>query len=180
MSANRKRITAVAGAWAFFTAVFLNAFVDYGHKIVIQNTVFKIYDGQQQVVLTAIINGLILLPFILLFSPAGFVSDRFPKIRVMRASAWAAVLLTAAITLSYAAGWFWVSFAMTFLMAVQSTFYSPAKYGYIKALFGKERLAEANGAVQAISMAAILSGTLLFSILFEWRFPIGATTNPPY
>ena len=175
MSANRKRITAVAGALAFFTAVFLNAFIDLGHKIVIQNTIFKIYDGQQQVVLTAIVNGLILLPFILLFSPAGFASDRFPKIRVMRASAWAAVLLTTAITFGYAVGWFWVSFAMTFLMAVQSTFYSPAKYGYIKALFGKERLAEANGAVQAISMVAILSGTLLFSILFEWWFPVGAT-----
>ncbi len=168
-----KKIMVMAGALPFFIAVFLNAFVDLGHKIIIQNTVFKVYDGQEQVVLTAIVNGLILLPFILLFSPAGFASDRFPKTRVMRLSAWAAVLLTAGITVSYALGWFWVSFAMTFLLAVQSAFYSPAKFAYIKVFFGRERLAEINGVVQAVSIVAILCGTLLFSVLFEAWFPGG-------
>ncbi len=170
-----KKFSATAGAFPFFIAVFLNAFVDLGHKIVIQNTIFKMYDGQEQVILTAIVNGLILLPFILLFSPAGFASDRYPKSSVMRVSAWAAVLLTAGITVCYAMGWFWASFAMTFLLAVQSAFYSPAKYGYIKAFFGKARLAEINGIVQAISIVAILLGTLLFSVLFEKWFPATAT-----
>ncbi|MGI1677303.1 MAG: acyl-[ACP]--phospholipid O-acyltransferase [Cellvibrionaceae bacterium] len=163
-----------AGALPFFTAVFLNAFVDLGHKIVIQNTIFKVYDGNTQVILTAIINGLILLPFILLFSPAGFVSDKHPKSRVMQIAAWAAVVLTSLITVSYYMGWFWIAFAMTFLLAVQSTFYSPAKYGYIKSMFGKNRLPEANGIVQAISIIAILSGTFAFSSLFELWFPTGS------
>ena len=52
------------GAYAFFIAVFLNSFVDSGHKILIQNTIFKLYDGQMQIVLTAIVNALMLLPFI--------------------------------------------------------------------------------------------------------------------
>ena len=171
------RIISMAGALPFFIAVFLNAFVDLGHKIVIQNTVFKMYDGQEQIVLTAIINGLILLPFIMLFSPAGYASDRYPKTRVMRLSAWAAVGLTTAITVCYALGWFWVAFAMTFLLAAQSAFYSPAKYGYIKAYFGKEHLAEVNGIVQAISIVAILLGTVLFSVLFELWFPAGAANE---
>ena len=47
------------GALAFLLAGFMNAFVDLGHKIIIQNTVFKIYDGSQQVILTAIVNALI-------------------------------------------------------------------------------------------------------------------------
>lgn len=67
------------GALPFLIAVFLNAFVDLGHKIVIQNTIFKVYDGPEQVIFTAIVNALILLPFIILFSPAGFVSDKYPK-----------------------------------------------------------------------------------------------------
>lgn len=170
-----KKLLSVPAALPFLVAVFLNAFVDLGHKIVIQNTVFKIHDGSEQVILTAIINGLILLPFILLFSPAGFVSDRYPKHKVMRAVAWGAVVLTSGITLSYAMGWFWLAFAMTFLLAVQSAFYSPAKYGYLKGFFGKQRLAEANGLVQAVSIVAILSGTFAFSILFEMRFPEGVT-----
>ncbi|MGH1439403.1 MAG: acyl-[ACP]--phospholipid O-acyltransferase [Cellvibrionaceae bacterium] len=158
------------GALPFLVAVFLNAFIDLGHKIVIQNTIFKVYDGPEQVILTAIVNGLILLPFILLFSPAGFVGDKYPKNKIMQATAWAAVGLTLAITFCYYMGWFWPAFAMTFLLAVQSAFYSPAKLGYIKGLFGKQRLAQANGVVQAVAIIAILAGTLIFSIGFEYFF----------
>lgn len=156
-----------SGALPFFIAVFLNAFVDLGHKIVIQNTIFKLYDGSTQVILTALINALILLPFILLLSPAGFLSDKFRKTVVMRNSAWVALACTVFITLFYYLGWFWPAFAMTFLLAAQSAIYSPAKFGYIKELFGKERLGEANGVVSALSIGAILSGIFAYSILFE-------------
>jgi len=165
------RLFKIVGTLPFLVAVFLNTFVDLGHKIVIQNTIFKVYDGSEQVFLTAIVNGLILIPFILLFSAAGFVSDKYPKSSVMRKAAWLAVALTIGITICYALGWFWAAFAMTFFLAVQSAIYSPAKCGYIKLLFGKQRLAEGNGIVQAIAIIGILSGVVLFSILFEMRFP---------
>ena len=170
------RLLRTPGAWAYLIAMFINAFVDLGHKVVIQNTLFKVYDGPTQVVLTALVNGLILLPFILLFSPAGFVSDRFSKVRVMRWSAWAAVLICLGIVAAYQAGWFWLAFAMTLLLAVQSAFYSPAKYGYIRRLFGKAHLAEANGRVQATSILAILAGTFMFTALFEGGFQAGAAS----
>jgi acyl-[acyl-carrier-protein]-phospholipid O-acyltransferase / long-chain-fatty-acid--[acyl-carrier-protein] ligase len=159
----------ITGFVAFIGMMFLNAFVDLGHKIIIQNTLFKTYDGDAQILLTAIVNALILLPFVLLFSPAGFLADRFPKQLVMRVSAWVAVAITLAITLFYYLGWFWPAFAMTFLLALQSAVYSPAKYGYIKELVGKESLATANGWVQATTTTAILAGIFFFSILFESR-----------
>ena len=170
------KLSKIKGAWPYIFAVFLNAFVDLGHKIIIQNTIFKTYDGQQQVLLTALVNGLILIPFILLLTPAGFISDRHPKNKVIRVSAWFAVLLTLGITVCYYLGLFWFAFAMTFLLAVQSTFYSPAKYGYIKPLFGKEKLAQANGLVQAVSIVAILAGTLVYSLLFESLFQAESLT----
>jgi acyl-[acyl-carrier-protein]-phospholipid O-acyltransferase/long-chain-fatty-acid--[acyl-carrier-protein] ligase len=157
----------ITGFIPFILVIFLNAFVDLGHKILIQNTVFKIYDGQTQIILTAIVNGLILLPFILLFSPAGYISDRHQKPLIMKVSAAAAVGLTLLITLSYYLGWFYLSFAMTFLLAVQSAFYSPSKYGYIKELAGKEQLTTANAVVQAVTIVAILFGIFAFSVLFE-------------
>jgi len=165
------KLTKIKGALPYLIAVFLNAFVDLGHKIVVQNSIFKIYDGSQQVILTAVVNGLILLPFLLLFSPAGFLSDKYPKHKVMHMSAWVAVVLTLAITFCYYQGWFWVAFAMTFLLAVQSALYSPAKLGYIKAMFGKEGLARGNAAVQAVGIIAILCGIIAFTVLFEMRFP---------
>lgn len=165
-----KGLLGKTGFFAYIVVVFLNAFIDLGHKIIVQNTVFKVYDGNVQIMLTAIVNALILLPFILFFSPSGFLSDKYPKNRVMRAAAWAALGLTLAITLCYYQGWFIAAFCMTFLLAVQSAFYSPAKYGYIKTLLGKERLGEGNGAVQAVTIIAILLGTFVYSILFEARY----------
>lgn len=158
------------GLWPYVMVAFLNAFVDLGHKITIQNTVFKVYDGSLQVVLTSIVNALILLPFVLLFRPAGLWSDRYPKNQVMRVSAWIAVVITLLITYCYYQGWFWLAFVMTLVLAMQSAIYSPAKYGYIKVLLGKEWLASGNGLIQATTIVAILAGTLVFSSLFEYWF----------
>lgn len=159
----------IRGFLPYLAMIFLNSMVDLGHKIVIQNSVFKSYDGSTQIILSAIVNGLILLPFILMFTPAGYLSDKYPKNQVMKVSAWVAVVLTLVITLCYYQSWFYLAFAMTFMLALQSALYSPSKYGYIKELVGKDRLAQANGFVQAATTVAILSGIFLFSILFEQR-----------
>lgn len=155
------------GFTPYIALLFLNAFVDLGHKIIIQNTVFKIYDGREQVILTAVVNALILVPFILLMSPAGFCSDKYPKNRVMLMTSVVAVILTLFITLFYYLGWFWPAYVMTLMLAIQSAIYSPAKYGYIRELVGDSHLARANGIVQATTTVAILAGILAFSVLFE-------------
>ena len=125
------------GFISFLAVAFINAMVDLGHKILIQNTIFKVHDDAAQVALTAIVNGLILLPFIFLFTPAGQLSDRFAKPVIMRCSAFAAILITLLITLAYYQGWFEFAFAMTFILAAQSALYSPAKYGFIRELAGE-------------------------------------------
>ena len=159
----------IPGFIAFILVAFINAFVDLGHKILIQNTLFKTYDGDTQIILTAVVNGLILLPFILLFTPSGFIADRFAKNKVIQKSAWAAVLITLLITACYYQGWFIASFALTFLLAIQSALYSPAKFGFIREIAGSENLTEGNGWVQAVTMVAILTGIAAFSLMFEHR-----------
>ena len=161
------KLTRISGFLPFVVVVFLNSFVDLGHKIIIQNTLFKAYDGPQQIWLTAIVNALILLPFILLFTPSGYLADRWPKNHVMRISAWVAVGISLAITACYYLGLFWPAFAMTFLLALQSAIYSPSKFGYIKELAGIDALTKANAWAQASSSSAILAGILIFSMLFE-------------
>jgi len=162
-----KEMFKIKGTYAYIIALFLNAFTDLGHKIIIQNTVFKIYDDQMQIMLTAVVNALILLPFILVFTPAGFLSDKFPKNRVMTYAAALAVILTLCITFSYYMGWFEVAFGFTFLLATQSAIYSPAKYGYIKELVGNKFLSAGNAAVQAATTVAILSGIVVYTFVFE-------------
>ena len=120
---------------------------------------------------------MMLIPFIILLSPSGYLSDQYRKTRVMQIAAWTAVGLTLLITLFYYLGWFWPAFSMTLLLAAQATIYSPAKYGYLKELFGKERLGQANGVMSAVSMIAILGGIFAYSIAFEILYPKGATSE---
>ena len=178
------RLTSIPGFLPFVVVVFLNSFVDLGHKIIIQNTLFKAYDGPEQIWLTAVVNALILLPFILLFTPSGWLADRWPKNRVMRTAAWVAVGITLGITTCYYLGLFWPAFVMTFVLALQSAIYSPSKFGYIKELCGIEALTPANAWVQASSSIAILAGILSFSVLFELLLAtptgeVGGTGLPP-
>ena len=154
----------------YLTIVFFNAFTDLGHKIIIQNALFKYYDGTTLTIYTIIIQAMILLPFIMVFTPAGFLSDKFPKNKVIQVATFAAIPITIIITWCYYHGEFWLAFWMTFILALQSAFYSPAKYGYIRELVGKNNLTAANSAVQSVTIVAILSGIMVYSIFFESLF----------
>ena len=151
----------------YIVIVFFNAMTDLGHKIILQNTILKSFSGEMLIVLTALVNALILLPFIFLFSPSGYLSDKYPKTKIIKYASFGAIIITLLITLSYYLGLFWLAFALTFLLAAQSAIYSPAKYGLIKEMFGSAHLAEANGVVQAVTVVAILLGAVIYSIFFE-------------
>ncbi|MFA5461963.1 MAG: MFS transporter [Sulfurimonas sp.] len=157
----------IVGVINYLLVAFLNAFTDLGHKIIIQNTIFKTYDGSEQIIFTAVVNALILLPFILAFSPSGFLADKFAKNIIMKYSALLAIFITLIITYSYYQGWFLTAFAMTFLLALQSAIYGPAKYGYVKELVGVKFISAGNGAIQAVTTAAILLGIIFYTVLFE-------------
>ncbi|EOI2586140.1 MFS transporter, partial [Campylobacter jejuni] len=163
----KKSFLKIYGLIPFLLIVFINAFVDLGHKIIIQNTIYKAYEGSEQLFLNAIVNALILLPFILMLSPSGFLADKYPKNIVMKISAIFNVILTLIICICYYSGAFWMAFIFTFIMGAQAAIYSPSKYGFIKELVGKDFLAMGNGVINAVSIVAILAGMALFSLSFE-------------
>ncbi len=163
-----KALFKISGFTPYIFIIFLNAMTDLGHKIILQNTIFKAYDGSELIVLTAMVNALILLPFIFLFSPAGFISDKYPKVKVIEYATVAAIGITTLILFSYYMGWFWLAFGLTFVLAAQSAIYSPAKYGLIKEMTGSENLAPANALVQSVTIVSILLGAVVYSIFFEY------------
>ena len=126
------KIWKIKGFTFFILIAFINAFMDLGHKITIQNTIYKVYDGSELTLLTSVINALILLPFIFLFSPSGFLADKYPKNVVMRICAWFGLLLSIIIALCYFFGYFWFAFIATLFMAAQSAIYSPANMALSK------------------------------------------------
>ncbi len=161
------KLLKIPGALPYIFVIFINAIVDLGDKIILQNTIFKIYNGSDQIVLTALVNALILLPYVMLFTPAGFLSDRFSKSTVLRHASKLALAIVLMIAGAYYLGMFKTALFLTFLLAAQSAIFSPAKYGLIKEMFGKEHLTEGNGLVQAVTIVAILLSSVVFSLLFE-------------
>ena len=168
-----KSIWRAHGFIAFLTIAFFNAFTDLGHKIILHNSLIKQYEEPDLRIYAAILNGLILLPYVMLFTPAGFLSDKFPKHWIIRTSALLAIPVTALITLCYFMGWFWFAFTLTFIMGLQSAIYAPAKFGYIRELVGKQKLGPANSAAQAVIIVAILGGTGVYTLLFETFYQTG-------
>ena len=164
------KLLRTAGFLPYLAIAFLNAGVDLAHKITIQNVLLKSFDGDTLVILTALINAMILLPFIYLFSPAAFINDKFSRTKVIRLSALAAVGISALICLCYAIGEFYMAFALTLLLAAQSAVYSPAKYSIIKSIVGTEQLGMANGIIQALTIIAILFSSFAFSFFFESHY----------
>ena len=152
---------------AFLFVVFCNAFVDVSHKVLLQNIAFKVYDGSEQVIWISIINAMIIIPFILLFTLSGFLSDKYNKKTILVYGAVSSFCLSALMILAYLSGNFYFAMIVLVLLAVQSAIYSPAKFGIILDIYGKKNLAKGNSALQAISIIAILFAIGLTSFIFE-------------
>ena len=152
---------------AFLFVVFCNAFVDVTHKVLLQNIAFKVFDGSTQVVWISIINSLIIIPFILLFTLSGFLSDKYDKKNILVYGAVSSFLLSILMIIAYLSGNFYFAMGSLVLLAIQSAVYSPAKFGIIIDIYGRKNLASGNAFLQAISMMAILFSIASASIVFE-------------
>jgi acyl-[acyl-carrier-protein]-phospholipid O-acyltransferase/long-chain-fatty-acid--[acyl-carrier-protein] ligase len=152
---------------SFLFVVFCNVIVDVAHKVLLQNIAFKVFDGSEQVVWISIINALILIPFLLLFTLSGYLSDKYNKKDILIYGAISSFTLSVLMVLSYLSGNFYLAMANLVLLAVQSAIYSPAKFGIIMDIWGKNNLAKGNSSLQAVSIIAILFSIASGSFVFE-------------
>ncbi|MDY3203979.1 MAG: acyl-[ACP]--phospholipid O-acyltransferase [Arcobacter sp.] len=152
---------------AFLFVVFCNAVVDVAHKVLLQNIAFKVFDGTTQVIWISIINAMIIIPFLLLFTLSGYLSDKYNKKNIMVYGAVSSFLLSVLMIISYMSENFYFAMFSLLLLAVQSAIYSPAKFGLILDIYGKKNLSRGNAALQAISIIAILFSIGVASFVFE-------------
>lgn len=115
----------------------------------------------------SIITACLIVPFIVLASVAGWMSDRYSKRRIISTmlamqGVGAAVLIVGAMheSVHLAVG----AFA---ILAVQTTFFAPAKRGIVKELVGHHRLGISVGLMEMLNLMGILLGALLGGKLFD-------------
>lgn len=162
---NLKNISAIKLAFLF--VVFCNAFVDVSHKVLLQNIAFKVFDGSEQVIWISVINSMIIIPFLLLFTVSGFLSDKYDKKTILIYGAISSFCLSLLMVFAYLSGNFYFAMITLILLAVQSAIYSPAKFGLILDIYGKNNLAKGNSSLQSISIIAILFAIGITSYIFE-------------
>lgn len=151
----------------FLLVVFCNVIVDVAHKVLLQNIAFKVFDGSEQVVWISVINAMIIIPFLLLFSISGYLSDRYNKKNILIYGALSSFVFSCLMVLSYLSGSYYLAMFNLVLLAVQSAIYSPAKFGIIIDIWGKDNLSKGNASLQAVSIIAILFSIASGSFVFE-------------
>jgi acyl-[acyl-carrier-protein]-phospholipid O-acyltransferase/long-chain-fatty-acid--[acyl-carrier-protein] ligase len=110
------------------------------------------------------------LPFVLFSGFAGYLSDRFSKVWIVRAMKVAEIgVMTAGFFALHAVtGRIEWLLAVVFLMGTHSAFFGPPKYGILPELFRERDLPQVNGMIQMTTFLSIILGMALASFIKEW------------
>jgi acyl-[acyl-carrier-protein]-phospholipid O-acyltransferase/long-chain-fatty-acid--[acyl-carrier-protein] ligase len=166
------RPASFARVGAFFYTQFCSALNDNLQQMAIALYLARSFGSAQGVAgrWQAIVGAAFVLPFIL-FSPlAGSLADRYEKRSVLIASKWLEVIPVIASFLSTylpTPSRFYGLVLGVFLMETRAAFFSPAKYGLLPEVIPRAGLVRANGALQFLTMVAIVSGEALGGVAYK-------------
>jgi len=167
MDGTYRKTLARPGVQAFLWTQFLGAFNDNIFKIVVT---FLAMDALGQVDGVAFTGAVFILPFLLFSGYAGHLADVHSKRQVL---VWTKMLEVVAMALAVPAlltGRIDALLGVLFLMAAQSTLFSPAKYGIVPEMWPESDLSRANGLLEMSTFVAIVLGTSIGGLVFAaWR-----------
>ena len=156
------------GFTSFLITQFLGAWNDNAYKITVSLlTVMLVADPRRNSAYLSLAGFLFVLPFVLFSGYAGQLADRYSKRSVL--------IITKLLEMPAMALGLWAFFrndpdwmlAVVFVMALQSTFFGPAKYGILPEILPEKELSRANGLLEMSTFAAIILGTVAAGFLFE-------------
>ena len=116
-------------------------------------------------------QGLIALclfvPFVVFSGWAGPIADKFSKRSISVLMKWIELPLAVIAGLGFAIENFWIAGSAMFLLATQSTFFSPAKYGMIPEIVPHDKVARANGVLNMTTNVSVITGMLVAGFLSD-------------
>ena len=152
---------------AFLGTQFLGALNDNIYKMVVSLVAVGIAVESEGSQFLALAQGLFILPFILFSGYAGYLADTYSKRSVLIGTKAFEVLAMLLAIGALASGRIELLLAVLLLMATQSAFFGPAKYGILPEIFGDRDLTRANAVLQMTTFVAIIIGTALGGVLFD-------------
>lgn len=152
----------------FFWTQFLGAFNDNVFKTALITVLtYKALEWTtlDHRLLSNLIPGLFILPFVLFSATAGQLADKFDKARLTRFIK----LIEIAIMVFAGIGWMthnlWLLLAAVVGMGVHSTLFGPVKYAYLPQHLHEKELTGGNGIIEMGTFVGILLGQVLGAML---------------
>ncbi|HPA47473.1 MAG TPA: MFS transporter, partial [bacterium] len=108
------------------------------------------------------------LPFLLFSGYSGYFADVYSKRSVIVIAKFAEIIIMGLAFCMFFVGKIEWMLAVLFLMAAQSTLFSPAKYGILPEMLPDRDLSRANGLLEMSTFMAIVLGTSFGSMLFAY------------
>ena len=168
------------GFQPFLWTQFLGAVNDNLFKIVVSMLAVSAAAAGTEGRALSLVGALFILPFALFSGYAGQVADSYSKRTVLVVTKVLEVVVMALGMVALGAGYLSAAYAVLFVMALHSTFFSPAKYGILPETLPDAHLSRANGLLEMSTFVAIVAGTAAGGYLFDvWRgrvWLIGALT----
>lgn len=160
------------GFKALLATQFLGALNDNIFKLVVTLMAIEVFvtktGGAGYISLA---GALFILPFMLFAPLAGFLSDRFSKAAIIRVAKFIEIALMIAGGICMYNATVLGLLVVLFLMGLQSTLFSPAKYGILPEMLISDELSRGNGFIQFWTFTAILIGTAIGGPLMEIADP---------
>ncbi len=154
--------------WKYlFTTQFLGVLNDnFLKNLICFISVFWLETDNKSLVITAA-SGLLVLPFVL-FSPlAGRLAKTKSKQKIVELAKLAEIPIMVLAIFGFAVQSIFIVMFSVFLMGLQSTLYSPAKYGLIREVDGAEGISFGTGTMEMLSFVAVLLGTVLAGLVSD-------------
>jgi acyl-[acyl-carrier-protein]-phospholipid O-acyltransferase / long-chain-fatty-acid--[acyl-carrier-protein] ligase len=155
------------GLQPFLWTQFLGAFNDNLFKIVVSmlavHAATQASAGRQ----LSLVGVVFILPFLLFSGYAGQVADVYSKRTVLVVTKSLEIVAAALGLFAFMSGRLELTYAVLFLIALQATFFSPAKYGILPEMLPDRDLSRANGLLEMSTFVSIVAGTAIGSFLFD-------------
>lgn len=107
-----------------------------------------------------VINGMFIIPFLLLSAVSGQMSDKFEKARFMRWIKTAEIVIMAVAAFGLIYQQVYILLLCVLLMGIHSTVFGPVKFAYLPQVFHGTALVSGNGWVEMGTFVAILLGNM--------------------
>src|SRR5262245_17534455 len=154
--------------WSVWATQFQESFSDNAYRFLVISFVADMaLASETRGYLTLLAGILFATPFVL-FSPAGgYLADRYSKRSVILGTKIAEIAVMGIALTGLALHNLWIMLVALFLRGIQSSCYSPSKFGMLPEILPEQRLSWGNGLIELGSFIAIISGTVAGTSLYS-------------